>query len=31
MLEETDGMLAFKGERKALVQARERLAAGAGG
>ena len=29
--EEAEGMLAFKGERKALGQAREMLAAGAGG
>jgi 8-oxo-dGTP pyrophosphatase MutT (NUDIX family) len=29
--EEADGMLAFKGERKALAEAREMLAAGAGG
>jgi 8-oxo-dGTP pyrophosphatase MutT (NUDIX family) len=30
-VEEAEGMLAFKGERKALAQAREMLAAGAGG
>jgi len=30
-LEEAEGMLAFKGERKALREAREMLAAGAGG
>ena len=30
-LEEAEGVLAFKGERKALAQAREMLAAGAGG
>ena len=30
-LEEAEGMLAFKGERKALGEAREMLAAGAGG
>jgi 8-oxo-dGTP pyrophosphatase MutT (NUDIX family) len=30
-LEEAEGMLAFKGERKALGQAREMIAAGAGG
>ena len=30
-LEEAEGMLAFKGERKALEQAREMIAAGAGG
>ena len=29
--EEAEGMLAFKGERKALAEAREMLAAGAGG
>ena len=30
-IEEAEGLLAFKGERKALAEARERLAAGAGG
>ncbi|HEX7318099.1 MAG TPA: NUDIX domain-containing protein [Pyrinomonadaceae bacterium] len=30
-IEEAEGMLAFKGERKTLAEARERLAAGAGG
>jgi 8-oxo-dGTP pyrophosphatase MutT (NUDIX family) len=30
-LEEAEGMLAFKGEKKTLREARERLAAGAGG
>ena len=30
-LEEAEGMLAFKGERKALAEAREIIAAGAGG
>ena len=30
-LEEAEGMLAFKGERKALAEARERLTAGAAG
>ena len=30
-LEEAEGMFAFKGERKALEQAREMFAAGAGG
>ena len=30
-LEEAEGMLAFKGERKVLAEARERLASGAGG
>ena len=30
-LEDAEGMLAFKGEKKALAEARERLASGAGG
>jgi 8-oxo-dGTP pyrophosphatase MutT (NUDIX family) len=30
-IEEAEGMLAFKGEKRALAEARERLAAGAGG